>query len=96
MFLNLMDHQTEIWMSGLYNHPNISFSLRSHYDNPGHYSLLKIDLKNQPDEVDSSDNGFGNELTGIYAILRVIVMVMAISYYCSSFINIRQMLSVNF
>ena len=66
MFLNLMDHQTEIWMSGLYNHPNISFSLRSHYDNPGHFSLLKIDLKNQPDEVDSSDNGFGNELTGIY------------------------------
>ena len=65
MFLNLMDHQTELWMEGLFNHPNLSFALRSHYDMPGHYSSLKIDLKNQPDEVDSGDNGFGNELSAI-------------------------------
>ena len=51
MYLNLMDRDSELHFDTFYNLPNITFSLKTNYDNPGHYSNLYFDLLNQPDLI---------------------------------------------
>ena len=44
--------------------PNVSFTLKTNYDNPGHYSNLWFDLLDQPDLIE----GLGSELTQMPAL----------------------------
>ena len=51
MYLNMMDFTSELHWDQNYNLENITFSLKTNFDNPGHYSSLYFDLLNQPDLV---------------------------------------------
>ena len=51
MYLNLMDRDSELHFDTFYNLPNITFQLKTNYDNPGHYSNLFFDLLNIPDLI---------------------------------------------
>ena len=54
-----MDYVQEIWLEGFYVHPNISFVVQTHYDNPGHFSVLKLAASNVPDGSASVGQNIG-------------------------------------
>ena len=47
----MMDFTSELYFDQNYNLENVTFSLKTNYDNPGHFSSLYFDLSNQPDSV---------------------------------------------
>ena len=49
MYLNMMDTTSDLHFDTFPNHPNITFTLKTHYDYAGHYSNLKFGLLNVPD-----------------------------------------------
>jgi len=52
MFLAPSEVVNEIWWEGSYQTPNVTFDLRTHYDKYDVNTILKINLRNQPDYVD--------------------------------------------